>query len=123
MSQHALAASMTAALQSGRRFNEANVKRGQGGKFATKAGPPGNKTSPLVRGAHIGTQTGTQGNTAPRPGAPRIEEDTVPGKSPGGGTLKNYDGRGSGHAVYTDGSVYDGKGWQPGAQGKGGKKK
>lgn len=42
----------------------------------------------------------------------RIEEDEVPGKSPTGARLVDFDGKGSGKAIYSDGSVYDGNGWR-----------
>lgn len=50
---------------------------------------------------------------AARPGAKKVHEDEVPMKTPGGATLVDYNGKGSGSAVYSDGSVYDGNGWQP----------
>lgn len=44
----------------------------------------------------------------------RIEEDEVPERSPSGAKIVDYDGKGSGKAYYSDGSVYDGNGWHKG---------
>lgn len=44
-------------------------------------------------------------------GRPRVEEDEVPTRSPSGARLVDYDGTGQGRALYSDGSTYDGRGW------------
>lgn len=41
----------------------------------------------------------------------RINEDEVPEKSPTGAKLVDFDGKNGGRATYSDGSVYDGNGW------------
>lgn len=43
--------------------------------------------------------------------AKKIMEDEVPEKSPSGAKLIDFDGSGSGRAVYSDGTVFDGNGW------------
>lgn len=41
----------------------------------------------------------------------RVEEDEVPMKSRSGAKLVDYNGKGAGKAVYSDGSTFDGNGW------------
>lgn len=49
-----------------------------------------------------------------RPGAPRLDEDKAPPKSKKGARLVEFIGgpNSNGVAVYADGSIYDGDGWQ-----------
>ena len=49
----------------------------------------------------------------PRVDAPRVEEDEVPEFSPADAAIVDYNGKGAGCAIYADGRVYDGLGWQP----------
>ena len=42
---------------------------------------------------------------------PRLEEDEIPWHSPTGADIKDYNGEGSGCAIYKDGAIYDSTGW------------
>lgn len=53
-------------------------------------------------------------------GRPRVEEDEVPTHSPSGAQLVDYDGTGPGRALYSDGSTYDGRGWNADRVSRGG---
>lgn len=88
-----------------RKFDETKISRGGDGKFF----------GPGSGGKGHGSPAPKHGPTA-RPGADVIQEDDAPMNSPHGGKLKDFnrgpDGKGPGVAVYSDGAVYDGKGWQ-----------
>jgi hypothetical protein len=60
----------------------------------------------------FGVGNDKDGKPQKRTSAPRIEEDDSPLKSPSGAKLVDYDGAGSGLAVYEDGTTYDGYGWR-----------
>lgn len=52
----------------------------------------------------------------PRLGAGKLLEDEVPAESPDGAKIVDFNA--AGVAIYSDGSVYDGNGWQPGKPAK-----
>lgn len=52
----------------------------------------------------------------PRPGAAKLMEDEVPAESPDGAKIVDFNS--AGVAIYSDGSVLDGNGWQPGKPAK-----
>ena len=52
------------------------------------------------------------GTPARRKAAPRVEEDEVPIKSPGGAEIDDYVGKANGIGTYKDGWSYDGYGWR-----------
>lgn len=49
--------------------------------------------------------------TPSKPAPKKIMEDEVPEASPSGAKLIDFDGSGSGRAIYSDGTVFDGNGW------------
>lgn len=44
----------------------------------------------------------------------RIHEDEAPAKSPTGAKMVDFDGKNGGRATYSDGSTFDGNGWNSG---------
>lgn len=95
-----------------RQFDESKITRGSGGRFfGPKGGKPGvQQPQPGSKGRKF---KGRAKKAVPRPDAPDFEEDESPMKSPNGAKLVDFHKTGGkGIAIYEDGAVYDGKGWQ-----------
>ena len=108
-------ASLTAAGK--RPFREASVSRDDTGRFGSGAGSTINKgtTNPgdTGKGADRLNRRKTDPRNRARPGSKQLQEDEIPMRNTKtGARLVDFNGAGTGSAIYSDGSVYDGQGWQ-----------